>query len=122
MTPKAWRVADLHADARRESLRESSLAQRIEGRLHADGGPGGFADTAYTATGLHVPDRRPAGQNLTASAREYNKLIASRRASVERVIAHMRNWRLLATGYRGLLDRFHSFLDTITKLKIYRTS
>jgi len=29
---------------------------------------------------------------------------------------------LLATGYRGLLDRFPMFLDAITKLEIYRTS
>jgi hypothetical protein len=32
------------------------------------------------------------------------------------------NWKLLATGYRGLLDRFPTFLDAITKLEIYRTS
>jgi hypothetical protein len=84
-------------DAR--AWRESGLAQRFEGRLHADGGPGGFADTAYTGTGLQVPDRKPVGQALTASARDYNRMIASQRASVERVIAHLQNWRLLATGY-----------------------
>jgi hypothetical protein len=105
-----------------KAWRESGLAQRFHGRLHADGGPGGFADTAYTGTGLQVPDRRPAGQNLTQSARDYNRMIASHRASVERVIAHLQNWRLLATGYRGLLDRFDTFLDTITKLEIYRIS
>jgi hypothetical protein len=61
-------------------------------------------------------------QNLTTSARELNKMIASHRANVERVIAHLQNWRLLATGYRGLPDRFDIFLDTITKLEIYRIS
>jgi hypothetical protein len=101
---------------------ESGLAQRFHGRLHADGGPGGFADTAYAGTGLCVPDRKPKGQNLTASAREFNRMIASHRASIERVIAHLQNWRVLATGYRGLLDRFDIFLDTITKLEIYRIS
>jgi len=105
-----------------KAWRESGLAQRFAGRLHADGGPGGFADTAYTGTGLCVPDRKPAGQALTLSAREYNRMLASQRASVERVIAHLQNWRLLATGYRGLLDRFDVFLDTITKLEIYRIS
>jgi hypothetical protein len=40
----------------------------------------------------------------------------------ERVIAHVKNWKLLATGYRDLLDRFPMFLDTIVKLEIYRTS
>jgi hypothetical protein len=105
-----------------KAWRESGLAQRFADRMHADGGPGGFADTAYTGTGLCVPDRKPNGHNLTASAREFNRMIASHRASVERVIAHLQNWRLLATGYRGLLDRFDVFLDTITKLEIYRIS
>jgi hypothetical protein len=101
---------------------ESGLAQRFAGRPHADGGPGGFADTAYTGTGLCVPDRKPKGQPLTASAREFNRMIASHRASVERVIAHMKNWRILSTGYRGMLDRFPPYLDAVTKLEIYRTS
>lgn len=100
----------------------SGLAAFFTGRLHADGGPGGFADTAYLGTGLCVPRRKPKGQDLTESAREYNRAIASRRASVERVIAHLKNWKLLATGYRGILDRFPTFLDAITKLEIYRTS
>ena len=68
------------------------------------------------------PDAKPAGQDHTESAREFNHAIASRRASVERVIAHLKNWKLLATGYRGLLDRFPQLLDTIIKLEIYRTS
>ena len=62
------------------------------------------------------------GQTPTQSARDYNRVTASRRASIERVIAHLKNWKLLATGYRGLLDRFPTFLDAITKLEIYRTS
>jgi hypothetical protein len=98
------------------------LASVFTDRLHAEGGPGGFADTAYTGTGLCVPYRKPKGQDLTETARDYNRAIASRRASVERVIAHLKNWKLLATGYRGLLHRFPMFLDAITKLEIYRTS
>ncbi len=108
--------------SRSTSPPRSGLAQRFDGQLHADGGPGGFADTAYTGTGLCVPQRKPKGQTLTASAREYNRAIASRRASIERVIAHLKNWKLPATGYRGLLDRFETFLDAITKLEIYRVS
>lgn len=105
-----------------KAWRASGLAAVFAGRLHADGGSGGFADSAYTGTGLCVPRRRPDGQQLSESAREFNRAIASHRASVERVIAHLKNWKLLATGYRGLLDRFPMFLDTITKLEIYRTS
>jgi hypothetical protein len=59
---------------------------------------------------------------LTESARVFNRAVASHRASIERVVAHLKNWKLLATGYRGLLDWFPMFLDTITNLEIYRTS
>jgi hypothetical protein len=54
---------------------ESGLAQRLAGQLLANGGPGGFA---YTGTGLCVPDRKPKGQPLTASAREFNRMIVKR--------------------------------------------
>lgn len=45
----------IHSQAKMHDARawqESGPAQRFRGRLHADGGPGGFADTAYNATGL----------------------------------------------------------------------
>lgn len=105
-----------------KAWRESGLAAIFDGLLHADGGPGGFADTAYTGTGLCVPHRKQKSQAPTESTREYNRAIASHRASIERVIAHLKNWRLLATGYRGVLDRFPVYLDAVTKLEIYRTS
>ncbi|MEV0269627.1 transposase family protein [Hamadaea sp. NPDC050747] len=107
-------------DAR--AWRESGLAARFAGRLHADGGPGGFADTAYTGTGLLVPERRTGQDLLGVHAREFNKLIASQRACVERCIAHLKNWRILATGYRRLTANFAATLAAITNLEIYRTS
>jgi len=38
---------------------ESGLAQRFQGHLHADGGPGGFADTAYIGTACASPTASP---------------------------------------------------------------
>jgi hypothetical protein len=55
-------------------------------------------------------------------AREFNKLIASQRACVERAIAHLKHWKILATGYRRLTANFPATLAAITKLEIYRTS
>lgn len=107
-------------DAR--AWRESGLAQRFIGRLHADGGPGGFADSGYTGTGLLVPERRTGPDPLGVHAREFNKLIASQRACVERAIAHLKNWRILARGYRRLIVNFPATLAAITNLEIYRTS
>ena len=107
-------------DAR--AWRESGLADLFAGRMHTDGGPGGFADTAYRGTGLMIPKRRISGIPHSTSIREYNKAIASRRACVERVIAHLKNWKILATGYRRLLENFEVTLNTVVALEIYRTS
>ncbi|MCP2322266.1 hypothetical protein HDA40_000773 [Hamadaea flava] len=107
-------------DAR--AWRESGLAQRFEGRLHGDGGPGGFADTGYIGTGLLVPERRTGPEPLGVHAREFNKMIASQRACVERAIAHLKNWRVLAYGYRRLISNFPATLAAVTQLEVYRTS
>lgn len=100
----------------------SGLAARFAGRLHADGGPGGYADTGYLGTGLLTSERKPRGEPMTSHAKDFNKMIASRRACVERTIAHLKNWRVLATGYRRLLADFPATLAVITRLEIYRTS
>jgi hypothetical protein len=107
-------------DAR--AWKESGLAALFTGRLHADGGPGGFADTAYSGTGLLVPKRRNGSEPHSAHIREFNKAIASRRACVERVIAHLKNLKILATGYRRLLANLPATLAAVTMLEIYRTS
>jgi hypothetical protein len=53
-----------------KAWQESGLAKLFQGRLLADGGPGGFADTAYHATGL-TPRRKPpdnSAPNLRSSS------------------------------------------------------
>jgi DDE superfamily endonuclease/Helix-turn-helix of DDE superfamily endonuclease len=72
-------VGDPQPGAMRDARawQESGLAARFEGRLHAHGGPGGFADTAYTATGLCTPRRKTPGQERTCSEIEFNHAIAS---------------------------------------------
>jgi hypothetical protein len=60
--------------------------------------------TAYTGTGLRTPHRKPKGTDLSESAPEFNRDIASHCANVERVIAHLEKWKLLVTGYCGLLN------------------
>jgi hypothetical protein len=69
-----------------------------------------------------IPKRRTGDVPFSASIRDYNKAIASLRACVERVIAHMKNWKILATGYRRLLENFEVTLTAVVALEIYRTS
>lgn len=103
-----------------EAWRTSGLADRFSGRLHADGGPGVIGDLAYIGTGVLTGYKRTNGRALSTSEREFNRSINSWRAAVERAIAHLCNWKILNTGYRGLLSRFPANLQLVTHLEIYR--
>lgn len=53
--------------------KESSLAERFTDRLHADNGPGGFADTAYTSNSLIVPKLIPGRGRLRGGQKQQRK-------------------------------------------------
>ena len=97
------------------------LAARFTGRMHADGGPGVIGDLGYIGTGVLTGIKHRPGRDLAEAEREFHQTINSRRAPVERAIAHLRNWKMLATGYRGLLSQFPAHLKLITRLELHRT-
>jgi hypothetical protein len=43
------------------------------------------------------------------------------RAAVERAISHLKNWKILRTGYHRVMTDFHDVLRTVTALEIFRT-
>jgi hypothetical protein len=100
---------------------ESGLAQRLAGQLRGAGGPGGFADTAYTGTGLCVPDRKPKGQprRLGTRVQPDDRLTPSQRRTGHRPCEELED-----PGDR--LPRharpIPGYLDAVAKLEIYRTS
>jgi hypothetical protein len=49
-----------------------------------------------------------------------NRSIATLRSTVERAIAHRKNWKILATGYRGRLSELPNLIRIITTLEYYR--
>ncbi|WP_231394922.1 transposase family protein [Micromonospora sp. CNB394] len=61
------------------------------------------------------------GGELTDVQRACNTALNSTRAAVERAIAHLVNWKILDTGWRGRLTEFAEALRTVTGLEIYRT-
>jgi hypothetical protein len=77
-------------------------------------------DKGYLGTGLITPDRKPPGQELTEAQKAYNRSVNRIRAAAERGIAHIKNWKVLKTGYRGRLSEFPDLLRTVTRLEIYR--
>jgi hypothetical protein len=79
-----------------------------------------IADPAYQGTHAITPRRKPQGGELSTNDKVSNKEISSLRSAVERCIAHVKNWKILATGYRGRLAELPSVIRIVTSLEFYR--
>ena len=102
------------------ALAESGIAARWARHLQPDG-PGMLADLGYLGTAAITGTRKPRGRDLTDVQRACNNTLNRLRAAVERSIAHLVNWKILDTGWRGRLTDFPEVLHTVTGLEIYRT-
>jgi len=68
---------------------------------------GGVGDSGYQGTELVTPIKKKPGIELVDSQSQFNAGVASVRVGVEHAIAHIKNWRIMASRYRGeLTDRF----------------
>ncbi|MFD7163493.1 transposase family protein [Streptomyces violascens] len=65
-----------------------------------------LGDLAYLGTGMHTGRRKPPGRERSAGDNEANPSINTPRTPVERAIAHPKDWKVLATRYRGPPTRF----------------
>lgn len=79
-----------------------------------------FADTAYVKHTKLTPRPKKKDVPRTAADKEWNRKIASMRAPVERTVAHLKQWRILSTGYRGRLTELPSVIHMVTNLEFYR--
>ena len=97
----------------------SGIAERWKAH-YQPGGLGLTGDKGYQGTGIITPDKKQPGLPRCDAAKEYNRSVSRIRAAVERAIAHLKNWKILKTGYRRALSDFPRVLRTVTKLEIYR--
>lgn len=79
-----------------------------------------IADPAYQGTHAITPRRKPKGGELSTNDKASNKAISSLRSAVERCIAHVKNWKILATGYRGRLIELPGIIRIVASLEFYR--
>src|SRR5438270_555398 len=79
-----------------------------------------IADPGYLGTYAITPRKKPKGGELSENDKASNKEISSLRSAVERCIAHVKNWKILATGYRGRLAELAAVIRIITALEFYR--
>jgi len=97
----------------------SGIAERWSGH-YAPGGPGMTGDGGYQGIGMITPDKKRPGGELTDKQKSYNYSVNRLRAAVERAIAHLKNWKILKTGYHRIMTDFHDLLRTVTALEIFR--
>lgn len=75
-----------------------------------------IADLGYIGVkGITTGTRRPPGGTVTDRQKTANQSLAGIRAAIERMIAHLKNWKVLG-HYRGPLDRFQRELDCVEAL------
>lgn len=99
----------------------SGIAERWADHLAA-GGAGMIGDGGYQGTGPTTPHKKPPGGELTAKQKAYNYSVNRLRAAVERAISHLKNWKILKTGYHRIMTDFPDVLRTVTALEIFRTA
>lgn len=97
----------------------SGIAERWATHL-TPAGPGMIGDAGYQGTGPITPHKKPPGGDLTDKQKTYNYSINRLRAAVERAIAHLKNWKILKTGYHRIMTDFPDVLRTVTGLEIFR--
>ena len=110
-------VSDPVAGARHDSaaLELVGWADILE---HAEGQ--WIADSAYIATTAITPIKKRVGIERLDWEKQFNQQIASLRAPVEHAIAHLKNWKILATGYRGRLNELPLVISIVTRLELFR--
>jgi hypothetical protein len=56
---------------------------------------GGIGDKGYQGTSLVTPRKKPKGGELSKRDKESNAEISALRATIERVVSHFKNWRIV---------------------------
>lgn len=79
-----------------------------------------IADVAYIATTAITPIKKRVGRERLDWEREFNRSVASLRAPIEHCISHLKNWKILATGYRGRLADLPRIIALVTRLELFR--
>lgn len=79
-----------------------------------------LADLGYVGVpGIVTGTKRPIRGRLTEQQHRANRQIAHIRVIVERVIAHLKHWKILGHPYRGPLDDYRATARCVIALEFY---
>lgn len=79
-----------------------------------------IGDQGYRGEPVVTPVRKPPNGEHSPAQTDANKQLSALRAVVECCIAHLKNWKVLATGYRRPLRKLAACLAAVTALEFYR--
>ena len=106
--PHDGRVHDTQA-LRRCGLLDVPPADLLEGASP----PQHIGDKGYIGLGMITPKRKPANLPLYPDDKAYNTTVNQVRYKIERVIANIKTWRVLHTGYRRPPETFRTTITAI---------
>ena len=109
--PIAGSIHDIRAF--RETGLAAILAEHMDNHLV-------IADLGYRGEPVCTPVKKPPKGELSPAQIEANKHLSGIRSAVERAIAHLKNWKILATGYRRPLRKLAPCLVAVAALEFYR--
>jgi len=89
------------------------------GALHTLDHRDWVGDKGYVGRGMITPIKRVPGHGLLDWQKDFNSAINRTRAVVERVIANLKNWRILHTDYRRPLESFTTTISAAVGLLFY---
>ncbi|MGW1617522.1 hypothetical protein ACWCQZ_51475, partial [Streptomyces sp. NPDC002285] len=69
--------------------------------------------------GVLAGRRKPPGRERPAADKPLNQSTSTLRAAMKRAIAHLKDWKIPATRYRGPLETLPSIVRTITTLAFF---
>ena len=75
-----------------------------------------LADKGYIGLGLLTPTQRKPGVRMRAVVRQNNRRINRMRSVVERVIARVKTWRVLHSGFRRPFGSYQGVFSVVRGL------
>lgn len=90
---------------------EAALAKLLEGA------GGMIADKGYQGSSVVTPVKKKPGADLAEPDGALNRRLSTIRVAVEWAIAHLKNWRILATRYRSDLSRIDTDIRAVAGLQ-----
>ena len=78
-----------------------------------------LADKGYIRLGLSTPTKKPIGEKLSLNRKVVNRQINKLRCVVERVIANVKTWRVLHSGFRRPLSAYARVFSSGAGVGVY---